>query len=398
MKKILLLFILVVPFACIWADIDMQAHVASDEGLEAYTAYITKQTNYYQGNYAPQYLMATTGNELFGLLNKKMGETCKIASSSYSYNSLRSNYVTVDKDLNNPNNIIGFYDGRSMNGTWDSGKTWNREHTWPQSKGADKDKPMGHDMHSVRPASTSVNGSRGNDAYGEKAYDPDEVDINNKNYKKQNLGSYRGDAARVVLYDYIVYAQAGSYKNALYNSNCTLSKLKSTSGVFESLSTLLKWHMQDPPSLTEMVRNDGAQGYQGNRNPFIDFPELAIQMFKDDNSITVREVSYAGTTTISPRYNYTTPAGFICYVGTEGEHPDKDALSVTGATYTYDETLGRLTITNVTKNLTISVKGSETGLPETHNTLQSTAHKVFQNGKLYILKDGYKYDIFGNRQ
>ena len=37
--------------------------------------------------------------------------------------------------------------------------------------------------------------------------------------------------------------------------------------------------MQDPPSLTEMVRNDGAQDYQGNRNPMIDYPELAFLLF-----------------------------------------------------------------------------------------------------------------------
>lgn len=394
MKKTTLFLGFILSYSIAHAGIDMQAHVASDEGLQAYTDYQTKQIDYYEGECSPANLMATTGDDLFELLNTLMGETSKIGSSSYSYNSLRSNYVKVDKDLNNTSNIIGYYDGRSMNGTWDSGKTWNREHTWPQSKGAKDSTPMGHDMQSVRPASTSVNSSRGNQAYGEYEYDPDEVDINNKDYNKINLGSYRGDAARVILYDYIVYAQAGGHKNSLYNSECTLSKLKSSSGVFESLTTLLKWHMQDPPSLTEMVRNDGAQNYQGNRNPFIDYPELAIQVLKNDNSLTVRKVSYVGSTNVSPRYNYTTPAGFICYLGTPDNHPEQSDISVSGASFTYNATLGRLTITNVTKDMTISIDGT-TGF-EASTTLPKV-QKAMINGRIVIVKDNAQFDVLGRK-
>lgn len=394
MKKATLLLGVILSYSIAYAGIDMQAHVASDEGLQAYTDYQTKQNNYYKDDCSPANLMATTGDDLFGLLNTLMGETSKIGSSSYSYNSLRNNYVKVDKDLNNASNIIGYYDGSTMNGTWDSGHTWNREHTWPQSKGADKGIPMGHDMQSVRPASTAINGDRGNQAYGENQYDPDEVDIDNKDYNKINLGSYRGDAARVILYDYIVYAQAGGHKNSLYNSDCTLSKLKSSSGVFESLTTLLKWHMQDPPSLTEMVRNDGAQNYQGNRNPFIDYPELAIQVLKNDNSLTVHEVDYVGSTNVSPRYNYTTKAGFICYLGTPEQHPQKDEVSVNGASYTYDATLGRLTITNVTRDMTITIDGTS-GF-EASTTLPKV-QKAMVSGRLVIVKDNAQFDVLGRK-
>lgn len=395
MKKTTLVLSFLLTYSISHAGIDMQAHVASDEGLQAYTEYKAKQDDYYKNEYSPDILMATSGNSLFGLLNTLMGETSKIGSSSYTYNTLRSNYVKVDKDLNNASNIIGYYDGSTMNGTWDSGKTWNREHTWPQSKGADKGGPMGHDMQSVRPASTAVNSDRGNQAYGEKQYDPDnEVAINNKDYKKINLGSYRGDAARVILYDYIVYAQAGGYKNSLYNSECTLSKLKSSSGVFESLTTLLKWHMQDPPSLTEMVRNDGAQNYQGNRNPFIDYPELAIQILKDDGSLTVRNVNYIGSTNVSPRYNYTTPAGFICYLGTPDNHPEQSDISVSGASFNYDASLGRLTITNVTKDMTISID-EFTGFDATSN--MPKVQKAMINGRIVIVKDKAQFDVLGRR-
>jgi endonuclease I len=41
------------------------------------------------------------------------------------------------------------------------------------------------------------------------------------------------------------------------------------------LSTLLRWHVEDPPTLLERERNDRVQQVQGNRNPFVDFPQLS---------------------------------------------------------------------------------------------------------------------------
>jgi endonuclease I len=332
----------------------MQAHVASDEGKEAYTAYINEQNAYYTGDYTYNLLIALSGDALFGRINQLMGNTCKLNAWGLDYGDLRYAYVDVDRDLNRSGYIIGYYDGKQLDGDWGSG--WNREHTWPQSKGAKKETTMGHDMQSVRPTNTSVNSSRGNDAYGEGGsyYDPDdEISISNSAYKPINLGTYRGDAARVILYDYLVYGEAGGNKNSLYNGNAQLLSKLGSSGVFESIHVLLKWHMQDPPSLTEMVRNDGAQDYQGNRNPIIDFPELAIEVFANYNKITRYNVTYHLTEEVSPRYLHTLSEGFITYLTcADGSHPAQ--VSVTGGKAEYDATLGRLIITNVTGDLTIS--------------------------------------------
>lgn len=264
------------------------------------------------------------------------------------------------------------------------------------TKGADSGIPMGHDMQSVRPASKAVNSDRGNTPYGESSgfYDPNEVAINNSNYRAINNGSYRGDAARVILYDYLVYGQYGGYQNALYNGNAQLLDKLGLSGVFESLMVILKWHMQDPPSLTEMVRNDGAQNYQGNRNPFIDFPEIAMLLLKNNTDVTSYPVTYSSSALIQPKYAYTTPAGFVCYVSApDGSHPDN--LSVTGATYEYDEHLGRLTITEVQSDVEISVESLPHGLEEATET--PAARKYFRNGRLIIVKDGTEFDALGQR-
>ena len=393
MKRIILIVtvmctVCTAMFAAI--GVDMQAHMGTKEAQEAYNTYINKQSTYYTGTYSYSNLSALSGNDLFGALNTLMGNTSRIGNSSFSYNSLRDQYKNVDKDLNRSGYIIGYYNGASFSGVWDSGKTWNREHTWPQSKGADKSIPMGHDMQSVRPTHTSVNSSRGNDAYGESGsyYDPDEVSINNSYYVSSNLGSYRGDAARVILYDNIVYGKAGGHQNSLYNGNAQLLDKLGTSGVFQSIPVLLKWHMNDPISLTEMVRNDGAQNYQGNRNPFIDYPELAIQMLKDVSGVNTYTVTTQGTT-MWPNYTLTLNSGFIAYLGKPNARPTQ--VTVTGATHTYDSTTGRLIIKSVIG--AVSITTTTTAMENIQTTADS--YKTIYNGQVVIIRDGKIYNMMG---
>lgn len=393
MKRIILIVtvmctVCTAMFAAI--GVDMQAHMGTKEAQEAYNTYINKQSAYYTGTYSYSKLSALSGNDLFGALNTLMGNTSRIGNSSFSYNSLRDQYKNVDKDLNRSGYIIGYYNGASFSGVWDSGKTWNREHTWPQSKGADKSIPMGHDMQSVRPTHTSVNSSRGNDAYGESGayYDPDEVSISNSYYKTTNMGSYRGDAARVILYDYVVYGEAGGHKNKLYNGNAQLLSKFGSAGVFESAAVLLKWHMHDPVSLTEMVRNDGAQTYQGNRNPFIDYPELAIQVLKNASGVKTYAVTTTGTS-MWPNYTLTLNSGFVAYLGTPSNRPQQ--VTVTGATYTYDSTTGRLIIKSVKG--AVSITTSTTAMEEVETA--PINYKTIHNGQVVIIRDGKMYNIMG---
>ena len=68
---------------------------------------------------------------------------------------------------------------------------------------------------------------------------------------------WKGDVARMVL-----------YLNLRYNEE--LNSDISTGG----LEMLLKWNDEDPVSDLERQRNNVIQAAQGNRNPFIDFPQL----------------------------------------------------------------------------------------------------------------------------
>ena len=340
---ILITLIAISPLRLI-AAIDMQAHVGSDEGKAAYTDYQDKQTAYYTGSYAYATLITLTNDALFNSLNTLMGNTAFTTGRSFSYSNLSTNYGPVDTDLNNKSNIILFYNGASVSSTWDNGTTFNKEHVWPKSIGAQEGDRMGHDMHAVRPCNPGINSTRSNQGYAETidnayTYIPD--------------ASYRGDCARIIMYDHITYGKPGTTLYAERGIADLFNQFGTSDGdIFESLHIMLKWHMQDPPSLTEMVRNDGAQDYQGNRNPLIDFPELAIQVFLDDG-ITTYTVTESSTATMWPAHRYTLSDGFIAYLTNgDGSHPAD--INVTGATYTYNASLGRLTVSKVTGNMTIS--------------------------------------------
>lgn len=82
---------------------------------------------------------------------------------------------------------------------------------------------------------------------------------------------YKGDFARTYMYMFVIYRdmQWGTRFTWMYD---TSSELMFRPWAYE---LLLKWHAADPVSDKERDRNDGIAATQGNRNPFIDLPDLA---------------------------------------------------------------------------------------------------------------------------
>lgn len=173
-----------------------------------------------------------------------------------SYNATKDMYQYTDcqNSGKTSSKISSFYSGTAIGPAWDGGSTWNREHTWPDSKGLGGSDE--NDIMMLRPTSKSENSSRGNTAYGEGSnfYDP-----NDESGGKYNL---HGDVARIMLYQYVRWGNT--------------SYMWGASGVMESRAVLLKWMQEDPVDTWELGRNDSVESITGTRNVFVDFPELAF--------------------------------------------------------------------------------------------------------------------------
>lgn len=82
---------------------------------------------------------------------------------------------------------------------------------------------------------------------------------------------YKGDFARAffymaTVYDDLAWSTATTYNMYEQNSWPTLKEW--------AVNLLLDWARRDPVSEKEIARNDAVEVEQGNRNPYIDFPEL----------------------------------------------------------------------------------------------------------------------------
>ena len=171
----------------------------------------------------------------------------------------------------------------------------NREHIWPQSKASYFQLNGGADLHHLRPSVEGVNMSKSNRAFANlvgteteySAYQVNNVDViwtGSKDFDNvlEVRDNVKGDVARILLYVYVRWQQPNLY------SDVESSKLppldaddSSDTGVriIEDRATLLQWCKEDPVDAWEMERNDLVQDVQGNRNVFIDYPELAWYMF-----------------------------------------------------------------------------------------------------------------------
>ena len=213
----------------------------------------TGAESYYTGGYTFDNLAAKTPSGLKSSLHDLMTNTHKKITS---YADCRDYVFRVDCERNDTTHATTLYTSYSMTQSdWSPSWACNREHVWPQSLGGNNTSGGGADLHHIRPAEAGVNSSRGNKPYGESTskgfYEP--------------ADHVKGDVARIILYVYVRWDAAWGATDV--------------TEVFESVDILLAWCEMDPVDTWEMGRNEVVQSIQGNRNTFIDYPELAWIMF-----------------------------------------------------------------------------------------------------------------------
>ena len=264
---------------------------------QACTALSSQAKAYYTGNYTYEKLSALSGatqtessydatqnNPLYDALYELMSTT---QTDYYSYNSLSTDFAYTDS-------VAGASEGE-MSDIWGgrldkwNGSYFNREHVWPKSRASFYQINGGADRHHLRPASAYINKNvhyhhpYGNTTNGTAYYDElgNPGGWSDGTYYEPN-DNVKGDVARILLYVYVRWQQPNLYSDVVSDNLPEFDKddneNKGTK-VIQSLDVLLQWCEDDPVDTWEMGRNDAAEKIQGNRNVFIDYPELAWLMF-----------------------------------------------------------------------------------------------------------------------
>ena len=222
----------------------------------------------------------TTYIAYYSAINEQTGSALKFAlreiitsthTKKTSYDDCKTKKYVMATDGNaDGTKLVLFWSGIEIDWVWDGGTTWNREHVWPQSQGWFTTSGAGSDLHHIRPVDSSVNSSHGNNAYGIVSSGKYVVTsaINGKitteckvgGSKFEPVDSRKGDTARIIFYLLTRYSEADSYP---------------ITNVASSMSMLLEWNASDPVDASEIRRNEEVYKIQGNRNPFIDYPEFA---------------------------------------------------------------------------------------------------------------------------
>ncbi|MFJ7825440.1 endonuclease [Psychrobacillus sp. NPDC096623] len=243
------------------------------------TAESTPSDDYYKDAFGKE------GQALKAALHEIIDEHTQL-----SYDQVWEALRETDEDPNNKNNVILFYSGVSRSKTANGGNVgqWNREHTWAKSHGDfGTTKGPGTDIHHLRPTDVQVNSARGN-----LDFDNGGSAISGCNGCKKTSNSFeapdrvKGDVARILFYMATRYEQGDKVDLELNE------KLGNGSAPYHGkLSTLLKWHEQDPVDEFERNRNNTIQKWQGNRNPFIDHPEWVNLIWQQVGSSEFQKAS-----------------------------------------------------------------------------------------------------------
>lgn len=162
------------------------------------------------------------------------------------------------------------------------GDCYNREHSWPKSWwGRDKN-PAYSDVFHVMPSDGYVNGRRSSFPLGE---------VNSATFRSSE-GNEVG-ASVTPGYSGTVFEPTDKVKGLLARNQLYMTVRYS--GEFSCCSNdavigdtirpwflklMLQWNSAFPPQPWEVEFNNRAQKAQGNRNPFIDYPELGDQLLR----------------------------------------------------------------------------------------------------------------------
>ena len=284
-------------------------------------------------DYYPNSLEGNNGAELKTELHTLLKNHTRLPYGSRDYNQIACTWTVFKKSDVRPNGKVwDMYSNNSYNFSNGAGATkgMNIEHSVPKSWWGDAydetATPLtrfkydgSYDLHHLTPSDAAANTAKSNYPLGEvdsPLFDNGvtKVGTGQANGRATNLfepaDEYKGDFARMYLYFVTCYQDYSWKSSALsmfaQNSYPTLNAY--------GQSLLLKWHRQDPVSQKEIDRNNAVYSFQGNRNPFIDYPNMVEYIWGDSTNY---EFSFSGQSTSAPSISISNDKIEFGYIGTE---------------------------------------------------------------------------------
>ena len=290
----------------------------------------------------------------------------KTGYKGVSYDGLWTAYCAID--INSSGKVWDMYSnatsytcGSSAQGGNYSkeGDSYNREHSIPKSwfGGSTSSNTPGTDLLHVVPTDGYVNNKRSNYAFGEvatasytsksgcKLGTAKSISISNsilstsgastqscsKTPVFEPMDEYKGDFARGYFATMVRWAN-GDYQTfttgdgaAIFNTAYDAAHYYGLTGY--GVALLLKWHREDPVSQKEIDRNAGIQSKQGNRNPFIDYPELVEYIWGNHTGETVTLAN------LTPTFDGYTPPVTTTYTVILSRNGVTEAITGQSGTY-----------------------------------------------------------------
>lgn len=359
--------------------------------------------------------ISTGGSSFMAALKTKIGSN----TTTVSYDNLWSAYKTTDPvPGTNGSYIWDTYagikysyqsNGSSVN-TGSVGGGYNREHSVPKSWfGSPSSGAAYSDLFHLMPTDGCVNNARSNYAFGEVSSGTTysftaQTDGNGATYQTagaSKLGTpkaindvsigasyttvfepddqYKGDFAR--NYMYFITRYYGTSYSPTTSGQAGLAIFSTSYPYMTSygLALMQKWHVQDPVSTKETNRNDAVEALQGNRNPYIDYPEWADKIFGTSygggsSSSSDPSATISGTTSVTVGNTTTLTASLSNVTSTSNITWESSNTSVaTVAKGTTSTSSSVATVTGIAAgSATISCKHSGTTLASKTVTVTSS--------------------------
>lgn len=229
---------------------------------------------------------------------------------TFSYSSLWSYYPSIYYKIDNKDQVRDLYSD-DVNYYSSSAVTsaMNKEHTVPKSWwGGSTGSGPGCDVINVIPSEQKANSAKSNYPIGivsgKGTFDNGVTKVGSGTVNGvsqtyfEPCDKYKGDFARIYMY------VATCYPDLAWDTNNAKAMTNTSQATLQSwiIPLILEWNAMDPVDQEEIMCNENNGVVQGNRNPFVDYPELADYIWgsksNEDFNLSEHKPNDGTTTTV----------------------------------------------------------------------------------------------------